>query len=164
MKRGLGLAVIAFIALEVFLLVTVGRTIGGGATFLALVGGAIAGGWLIRGEARRALSAMQASAIEGAPASGAAASAVGVLSGVLLMLPGFASDAIALLLLVPPVRKALQGRVQVAFARRGSMMGLGGFGMRAPGGGAADAPRAEVIDLDPSAVREHDDDASDPRR
>lgn len=63
MRRGFGIAVVAFIALEVFLLVTVGRWIGGGATFLAVVGGAVAGGGLIRREARRALSAMQATAV-----------------------------------------------------------------------------------------------------
>lgn len=158
MRRGLGLIVVAFIALEVFLLVAVGRWIGGGATFLALVGGAVAGGWMIRREAARALSAMQTAAIEGAPPTAAAASAMGVLAGVLFILPGFASDALALTLLVPFVRNALQGRVQLAFARRAPLIGLGGFGR--PRGDGADgvAPRkADVIDLDPSAVREQED-------
>jgi UPF0716 protein FxsA len=160
--RGAGIFVLGFIALEIFLLVTVGRWIGGGATFLALVAGAIAGGWMIRRQARRALAAMQSAAIEGAPPTGAAASAMGVLVGVLLLIPGFASDALALLLLVPWVRNALQGRVQLAFARRapamglGGLGGLGGFGMSR--GVEAEPVRAnEVIDLDPAAVRDHDE-------
>lgn len=103
-------------------------------------------------------------------------------AGLLLVIPGFVSDAVALLLLLPPTRALVRGRV-VAWLRDRLVM-AGGMGMGVgdlndvPGGGVpwrADDMRDGVIDTtatevgppdasDLRAPRPAERDASGPRR
>jgi predicted benzoate:H+ symporter BenE len=51
------------------------------------------------------------------------------LAGFLFIIPSVLTDVLAILLLLPPVQKALQGKMQQAFAARGaSFMMMGGMG------------------------------------
>ncbi len=54
------------------------------------------------------------------------------LAGVLLILPGFLSDLMALLLLIPPVRGLLYGRATRLAARQGASGGPGRQPRRGP--------------------------------
>jgi UPF0716 protein FxsA len=161
--RQLPFILLALVVAEIWLLVVIGGQIGGLATFGLLVAGALAGGWVARREGRRAIAAWQQAQVTGeVPAPQLAASAMIVVGGVLLMIPGVITDVAGLLLLVPPVRKALSGRFSVAFADRMRTQGLGMMGMagrmagRMPGRGG-DRPAAQngIIDVDPSDVREN---------
>lgn len=161
MLRQLPLILLALVVAEIWLLVIIGGKIGGLATFGLLVTAALAGGWVARREGRRAIAAWQQAQVTGeVPAPQLAASAMIVVGGVLLMIPGVITDVAGLLLLVPPVRKALSGRFSVAFAERMRTQGLGMMGSmagRMPGRGD-DRPAAHsgIIDVDPSDVREND--------
>ncbi|MEU1624701.1 FxsA family membrane protein [Streptomyces sp. NPDC020096] len=108
----LGVAVWA--VLEIWLLTVVAGAIGGGTVLLALLAGFLLGGYAVKRAGRRAWQSLTASfqaAGRAASAGGPGASADGagteMLGGLLLMVPGFISDAAGLLCLFPPTRKAL---------------------------------------------------------
>lgn len=137
-----------FVALEIWLLVVLGRSIGVGSIFALVVGSGIAGSWIARRAGRRALAGWQQASMAGTvPAAALATSAMLVVAGVLLMIPGVLSDVAALLLLLPPVRRSLGVRVRHAFEDR----------LRAKVGGVtqgADVSPGRIIDVDPADVRE----------
>jgi len=95
-------------AIELYVLIQVGSEIGAGWTILLVLATAVAGAWMVKLQgiatmfrAREALARGQAPAIE--MMEGAAL----VVSGFLLLVPGFVTDAIGFLLLVPAIRKTL---------------------------------------------------------
>ncbi|PTQ90615.1 FxsA family protein [Agitococcus lubricus] len=58
-------------------------------------------------------------------------------AGILFIIPGIVTDALAVLLLLPPVQKRLEGQMQSAIQARGAgfmMGGMGGFGQQSPFG------------------------------
>jgi UPF0716 protein FxsA len=110
-----GLVLVALIAvpvIEIYVIVQVGSVIGPWWTVFALVAETILGIWLVRREGRRTWRRLvqQLNAGE-APTKTAAHGAVILLGGVLLLIPGFVTDAIGFLCLIPftraPIRKAL---------------------------------------------------------
>src|ERR1700722_3861633 len=95
---------------EIAVLIVVADWIGVGWTLLALIAAGVAGVLVIRvlgaaslAELRRALERREP------PAGPLLHGACVLLAGMLLILPGFIGDAVALLLLVPPLRAALLG-------------------------------------------------------
>jgi len=102
------------IAAEVSSLVWAGRWLGGW-TYLALLAGVALGMAVLAG---RGVAMVQAAiAALGSGQSPTAAIVDGALlafAGVLLIVPGFASDAVALLLLVPPLRRWWRDRLITA--------------------------------------------------
>lgn len=152
---------LALVAVEIWLLFVIGHRIGGLATFGLLVGSAVVGGAVARGAGRRALLAWQQASTTGAlPGEALAGNAMLVVAGALLMIPGVLTDVLGLALLVPPVRRALAGRVRHALEARlrgGANLGAGlgaGLGGFAAARGAA--PR-RIIDVDPANVRDADE-------
>lgn len=90
---------------ELFVLVQVGQVIGAGWTILLLVLAGIAGGWLIRREGGKAWRALTHSLRAGQmPAKELADGALVILAGALMLSPGFVTDAVALLLILPGSR------------------------------------------------------------
>ena len=91
--------------LEIFVFVQVGQWIGFGAAILALIVISLFGAWLVKREGlgtwRRAQAQMRAGEI---PAGEAVDGALIAGAGLLLIVPGFITDAIGLLLLLPPLR------------------------------------------------------------
>lgn len=156
--RRLPLLLLALAAAEVWLLFVIGAQLGGGVVFAGLLASAIGGGVLARREGRKALRAWQQSAVSGeVPSAQLATSAMIVLAGVLLMMPGVISDVAALLLLVPAVRRALGGRVAVALGQRvrgGLAQNLAARMPGIVGGAPAGRPGPAIIDLDADDVRE----------
>lgn len=102
---------------ELIVFIAVATAIGFGFAVLLVLAGSLAGGLLLRrlggdhmarvrvamneGLGRTSFTALQADG----PAAGT------LLAGVLLLIPGFLTDVLALLLLVPPLRRSLIGRV-----------------------------------------------------
>jgi UPF0716 protein FxsA len=147
-RRPLSVALLLFVAVEIWLLFVIGHRIGGLATFGLLLGGAVVGGAVARNAGRRALQAwQQANATGVVPGDALAANAMIVVAGALLMIPGVLSDLAGLVLLVPPVRRVLAGRVRHALAAR--LRGHPGLG-----GAAAGPSPARIIDVDHADVRE----------
>jgi UPF0716 protein FxsA len=129
------LVLIALLA-EIASIILVGRAVGVGATLALILLGILAGGYLLRWQGPATLMQVRGDmAARRMPARTLAEGALKALAAILLIMPGFLSDIVALLLLLPPVRAALwrfaERRARWATVRR------------APAGSA-------VIDLDDS--------------
>ncbi|MEZ0069877.1 UPF0716 protein FxsA [Streptacidiphilus sp. MAP12-20] len=115
-KRFLPLLVAAYVLLELWIVVELAHLLGWLLVLALLVGGAVLGGWVIKRAGLRALRATTAGRLP----EGDARTAVSIAGGVLLILPGFLSDAVGLLCLLPPVAKSLQ-RIPMRLLRRGPL-------------------------------------------
>src|SRR5204863_210597 len=81
------------------------NAIGLGWTLLLMLATSALGGWLLKREGRKAWRAFQAEAQSGRPPGRQATDGVlVVLGGLFMLLPGFVSDAIGLLMIAPPTR------------------------------------------------------------
>ncbi len=108
MQIGLILLILAFPLLELAVLIKVGQWLGLWWTILLLIATGIAGGLIVNAQgmsaARRAAQSMQ----EGRPPlEPVVDSMMLMLAGTLLLIPGLISDAIAVALLIPPLRHAI---------------------------------------------------------
>ncbi|MCC9305949.1 FxsA family protein [Kitasatospora sp. RB6PN24] len=103
----LPLLVAAWLVLEIWLMIQVASVIGGLVVVLLLIAGAVVGSRLIKRAGLRALRNASTAFEQGRlPESGSAetGTSLTVLAGLLLILPGFLSDVLALTLLFPPTR------------------------------------------------------------
>ncbi len=98
--------------IEIYLLIQVGQVIGAGWTIVAVVATAVIGVWLLRLQglstlmrARQKLDSNELPAQEMLEGVGL------VIAGALLLTPGFCTDAIGFVLLFPPTRRWLTGRL-----------------------------------------------------
>jgi UPF0716 protein FxsA len=111
--------VISLPVIEVASIVEVSRLAGPLAAFLLLAGGVAFGMFLIRSQstimARRALEAMQAGA---PPEQHLLDSGSVMLAGALFIIPGFFTDFLALLLLLPVARRLIWGGLSYGIKRR----------------------------------------------
>lgn len=148
--RWLLVAVLVLPLLEIVVLVAVGRSIGVWWTLGLLIVMAVAGAWLSRRETGRTFRALQRAVESGRMPTDEATDAILVTAGgLLLLLPGFLSDIVGLLLILPftrPVaRRLLQAVVAQQALRLHSAAGVGGgpTGQRRPGRG--DVIEGEII-------------------
>lgn len=117
------LVLVLAVVAEITVMVTVGNLIGVLPTILLLVIATVLGGVLLRREGTRAVTALQEAVfarrapqrelVDGMLVAGAA---------VLVLLPGFISDVLAILLLLPPTRAVVRRwvirRAEIAVANR----------------------------------------------
>ncbi|MCD2189284.1 FxsA family protein [Actinomycetospora soli] len=155
------LAFLAYVAVEIWVLVLVGQAVG----FLGLLGllilSAVVGAWALRREGRRSIAALGRAVQNRRPAEAEVADGMYVaLAGVLLVVPGMLSTVAALVLLVPPVRRALARRAAARAVRAGSarmtpsVVVIGGTGPTARREGPEDAPMViEGAPADPPRER-----------
>ncbi|MEU3503907.1 FxsA family membrane protein [Streptomyces hundungensis] len=134
------LGIAAWLVLEIWLLTVVARATSGLTVVLLLIGGSLLGGYVIKRAGRRAFRNLTETFREqqsGAPSSGASASgrrsggegnALTMLGGLLLILPGFVSDALGLLCLLPPVRTVVSRFVERSLDKRMRAAVPGTFG------------------------------------
>ncbi|MFD9887501.1 FxsA family membrane protein [Streptomyces alboflavus] len=121
--RFLPLGLAAWLVLEIWLLTVVAGATSGLTVFLLLVGGLVLGSFVIKRAGRRAFKNLseavqqQQRGVAAAPDSGGG-SALTMLGGLFLILPGLISDAVGLLLLVPPLQKVLSRSAERAFERK----------------------------------------------
>lgn len=96
--------------IEIFLFAEVGDAIGGWNTVALVIITAVVGAWCVRTQGLSTLLAAQQKLHRGQiPAQEAASGIAIVLAGVLLIVPGFLTDFIGFMLLVPPIREMLWG-------------------------------------------------------
>ncbi|MGL5859820.1 MAG: FxsA family protein [Phycicoccus sp.] len=137
--------------LEIALIVAVGRTIGGWPTVGLLVAESLLGAWLVRREGSRALGALGEALRSGRmPSRQLADAALVLVGGTLLLTPGFATDAVGFLFILPATRPLARRWLEVAVARR--LLGPTGHGRTSsrttettPGDGP-DVVSGEVVD------------------
>jgi len=128
----LPLGVAAWLVLEIWLLTVVAGVAGGGTVLLLIIAGFVLGGVVIKRAGRRAfrnltetLQQQQQQQQQQDPGGtepknrgGTEGNGLMMLGGLLLMLPGLVSDAMGLLLLIPPVQRALSRTAERTFERK----------------------------------------------
>jgi UPF0716 protein FxsA len=113
---GLILAMLLVPIAEIFVIVRVGQTIGAGPTILLLIADGVLGAWLIRHEGRRAWRALMETLAAGRmPTRELADGALVLVGGTLLIAPGFLTDIVGYLLVLPFTRP-LARRAVVRYA------------------------------------------------
>ncbi|MEV5982983.1 FxsA family membrane protein [Streptomyces sp. NPDC052114] len=131
--RFLPLGIAAWLVLEIWLLTVVAGATSGFVVFLLLVGGLVLGSAVIKRAGRKAFRRLseavqqQQGGITPTPDSGGG-SALTMLGGLLIILPGLISDALGLILLIPPVQKALGKFAERTFERKVREATPGGLG------------------------------------
>ncbi|MDX3642675.1 FxsA family membrane protein [Streptomyces sp. MB09-02B] len=130
LRTFLPLGVAAWLVLEIWLLTVVAGAAGGFTVFLLLVAGFLGGSAVVKRAGRRAFRALSetlqqqqggvaAAGVESASGSGKSeGNGFLMLGGLLLMLPGLVSDAVGLVLLIPPVQRALGRYTERTFERK----------------------------------------------
>ena len=104
---------------ELAVIIQVGQAIGVVETLLLMVVVSVAGAWLVKREGiglwRRAQGQLETGVVPGRELVDAL---LIMLAGALLLTPGFVSDCLGILLLLPPVRAGLRGLVIRRLRRR----------------------------------------------
>jgi len=104
---------------EIYVIIQVGQLIGVGPTLVLLVADAVLGTWLFRREARRTWAAFRAALdARRVPAKEVADGALVILGGAFLLTPGFVTDAVGVLCLLPPTRAVLRRGLTEVVRRR----------------------------------------------
>lgn len=112
-------ALLLLVVLELAVIIAVGRRIGVLWTIVSLVALSVAGVWLLRREGARAMRALRTSARTGEVPSRALADGILVLvGGLLLVLPGFVTDVVGLLLVLPFTRPLARPLLEAGIRRR----------------------------------------------
>ncbi|MDH6626015.1 UPF0716 protein FxsA [Streptomyces sp. LBL] len=162
LRTFLPLGIVAWLVLEIWLLTLVAGAASGFVVLLLLVAGFVLGSVVIKRAGRRAFQNLnEALQRGGAPSDSSKGGGNGLmmLGGLLLMIPGLISDAVGLLLLVPPVQKALSRYAERTVERKLREAATGTLGgafqqarMRQPDGKVV---QGEVVRDEPSDAR-HD--------
>ena len=146
-RRWAGLLAVAFFVvplLEIYVLIQVGQVIGPWWTILLLVLDSILGGWLIRREGSRAWRALRGAVEQGKlPARELADGVLVVLGGALMLSPGFVTDALGILLILP-VTRPLFRRLLTSYAM--SRVVVRTHERPGPAAGDGSVVRGEVVD------------------
>jgi UPF0716 protein FxsA len=120
-----------WLVLEIWLLTVVAGATSGLVVLLLLLAGVLMGSAVVKRAGRRAFRNLNEALQRGGSPSRGGGNGLMMLGGLLLILPGLISDALGLLLLVPPVQKALGRYTERALER--------GLRAASPGGGFGDA-------------------------
>lgn len=104
---------------ELYVIIQVGRSLGALNTIAVLVVVSMAGAWLVKREGLAVLRRAQERVHQGGvPGRELVDGVLILLAGALLLTPGFVTDLVAILLLLPPVRAGLRGVVVHQLRRR----------------------------------------------
>ena len=135
--------------LEVYVLVQIGQEIGAWWTILLLVLASVVGTWLVRREGGRAWRALTTALQTGRmPHRELADGALILVGGTLMLTPGFVSDAVGVLLILPVTRPVTRRLLAQAVARR-LLASESRRDVRRPGpAGERPVIRGEVVDDD----------------
>jgi len=124
----LPLGIAAWLVLEIWLLTVVAKAASGFAVFLLLVAGVVLGSVVIKRAGRRAFRALNEALQRGGSPAASGGNGFMMLGGLFLMIPGLLSDAVGLLLLIPPVQKALSAYAERTVERKLRAAGPGTLG------------------------------------
>ncbi|SEG74267.1 UPF0716 protein FxsA [Actinacidiphila yanglinensis] len=164
----LTIAVAVWAVLEIWLLTVVAGATNGFVVLLCILAGFVLGAIAVKRAGRSAwrnltaaVSAQQQGTQPAAP-QGGGRTGLAMLGGLLLIIPGFISDAVALVLLFPPTRGFIGRRVDRALGIPAGGLGPGGFppGPGGPGGyggpGGPSAPGSPSDKVVQGEVIHHD--------
>lgn len=157
MLRTLLLIVVLVLLAELAVLVWLVHVMGWPVTIVSGLLCTALGGSIARRQRQRVWGAWQAARHSGqAPAVDTLDAMLVLASGVLLMLPGFLTDLVALLLLVAPLRRGVARWLRPLLERRFGAL-LQSFGVaRAPGVPARGAQQGGVVDTEGEPVPDPD--------
>jgi UPF0716 protein FxsA len=103
---------VIFSIIEIAVLIAVGQAIGLGWALLLLLSTSALGAWLLRREGGKAWRTFRGDLTEGRPPGQAATEGLLVfVGGVFMLVPGFVSDVIGALLILPPTRRVARALV-----------------------------------------------------
>ncbi|WP_066642599.1 FxsA family protein [Serinicoccus hydrothermalis] len=152
--RWILLALVLLPIIEIAVLIMVGRAVGLWWTLALIIVVAVAGTWLARRESSRTYRELQQALNSGRmPADQVTDAILLTVGGLLLLLPGFVSDVIALVLILPFTRPLARRLLQAVVASRalatvgGSPAASAGRSRRAPGAGTV--IDGEIVDEQP---------------
>jgi len=153
---------IAVPILELYVIVKVGGLIGVLPTLVLLFGMSLLGATLLRHQGRGAWQRFNRALAERRfPGREVADGLMITIGGVLLLTPGFITDAVGLLLLIPPSRAIARRVLQAWVARRFLVVGASGMrGARDPGQGYDPGQASRPYDFEGTA---EEIDPDDPR-
>lgn len=127
------LVLIAVPALELFVFIEVGHAIGWLPAVVLLLGTSVVGVQIVRIQGRSTLERVSLAVSERrAPGRAAVDGALGFLGGLLLVVPGFITDALGALLLLTPTRALIRRWISRRYAAR-MMSFVASAGRFAPG-------------------------------
>ncbi len=138
----LALLFIGVPALEIYVLIKVGAVFGLLTTMGIIIATGMAGAALAKRQGTVAMRQIQQSLMEGERIGRSMVEAALVLvAGVMMLTPGFLTDAVGLSLLVPPIRSMVAGAVvRWGEGRVTTQVGLGGFHVGGPFGPGEQGP------------------------
>lgn len=150
---------------ELYLLITIGQSMGAAPTIALVLGTGFLGAWLARREGSRVLRSWQGSLARGElPKEGVVSSVLVLVGGVLLVTPGVVTDVMGLVLLVPWTRRWVAGAIRRRLEERLAVQTVGGEPSVLAGMGDAfgmGPPRGSVIDVDAVEVEVPADDRAE---
>lgn len=121
-----GIGLLVAVVVEIALFILVAHWLGVGLTILLVLATSLLGAFLLRESGMRAWRGLRAAGMAGRPPGPEVNQGLlGLLSGVLLVVPGFLTDLIGVALLVPPVRRVAGRGVQHLAERRMSSAAAG---------------------------------------
>ena len=151
------LLIVLFIAVpiaELYVIIQVGQAIGALPTIALLIADSVFGSWLLRHHGRRAWARFTETVAAGRiPTNEVADGAMILFGGALMLTPGFLTDILGMLLLLPPTRALLRPLL----LRRISIGGppaTPGSASRAPSPGAKRSTQPPTYDVDGTVVDE----------
>ena len=131
--RWVFLALLVVPIVEIAAIIAVGRVIGGWQTLLLLVLESALGAWIVRREGSRTWEALSTALRSGRmPSRQLADAALVLIGGTLLLTPGFVTDIVGFVFILPFTRPVTRAWLEAAVARR--LLGPMGE-WPAPGGG-----------------------------
>ncbi|GCD89023.1 FxsA family protein [Nocardioides sp. LS1] len=135
---------------EIYVLIQVGQVIGAWWTVVLLVLDSLLGSWLIKREGGRAWQALRSALQTGRmPAAELADGALILIGGTLMLSPGFVTDALGIVLILPFTRPVARRLLTTIVTRRllaaGPIVGPGNARRPGPGSGGS-VVRGEVVD------------------
>lgn len=161
-RRAVGIALVcAFVVVplaELWVIIRVGHVIGVVPTIVALLVESLLGGWLVRREGARTWRALRAALGESRlPDTEFADGALVLVGGTLLLAPGFLTDIVGFLLILPPTRPLarhwllrLTARRLLSSSRWAGVARRAGTARRPPSGSdnGRQVIRGEIVDDD----------------
>lgn len=140
----LALGFVAVPLAEVYVIIQVGQVVGPWWTILLLIAAGVLGSWLMKREGGRAWRALQEALAHGRmPARELADGILILVAGTLMLSPGFISDAVGVLLILPITRPLARRLLTRVVTRK--LVGTAGPAYAARSTGTARRPGDDVV-------------------
>ena len=114
---------------ELYVLIKVGSVLGVLNTIAVVLLVSVVGAWLVKREGLKTLRRIQSQLDQlKVPTDELLDGGLIMLSGALMLTPGFVTDIVAIALLLPPIRKLVRRQLKARYGKRFSLVDMGGVG------------------------------------